>query len=241
MFRLSLIESEARALPVSPGTVVSIVAHLVLVGGWVVATAPRAAESNAPASSWVRFLVPPDRIRSRAVQQERIEWAGIGGDAGRAPPTAVRNDQALETLRGAGPRPSDAGEEPQPVPEIASPQLSDVLTVLEVDSAVARDPMSTAPPYPADMLKLKIEGSASVQFVVDTTGVADTATFSVLAATHPSFAESVRQTLPAMRFRPAILQRHKVRQLVQQMFSFRIQDPPAATTAAGTKKPSGGA
>jgi len=94
--------------------------------------------------------------------------------------------------------------------------------VLEVDSTVFRDPMSAAPEYPANLLDRGIEGSASVRFVVDTTGVVDTVSYRVLRATHADFAVAVRMALPGMRFRPAIRAGVKVRQLVEQTFSFRI-------------------
>jgi hypothetical protein len=47
----------------------------------------------------------------------------------------------------------------------------------------------------------------------------------VVKATHPEFVQAVREAMPKMRFRPAILGGYKVRQLVQQNFSFKIQRP----------------
>jgi TonB family protein len=96
------------------------------------------------------------------------------------------------------------------------------LTVLEVDSSVVRDPLSAAPEYPPHLVDRGIEGSAAVRFVVDTEGVVDTITYRVIRATHPDFAVAVRRVLRGMRFRPAIRAGSKVRQLVEQTFSFRI-------------------
>jgi hypothetical protein len=45
----------------------------------------------------------------------------------------------------------------------------------------------------------------------------------------------VKNTLPYMRFRPAIMANRHVPQLVQQPFSFRIQD----TTTVRNKPPNG--
>jgi hypothetical protein len=72
----------------------------------------------------------------------------------------------------------------------------------------------------------------TVQFVVDTTGHADTTTFAILEVTHAEFGESVRQALPNMLFKPAELQGRFVRQLVRQDFRFRIERPLAADSVA---------
>jgi hypothetical protein len=65
--------------------------------------------------------------------------------------------------------------------------------------------------------------------VVDTSGRVDVSTFKVVRATHDLFATSVRNALPRMRFIPAAVGEVKVRQLVQQPFSFAI------VRAAGVK------
>jgi hypothetical protein len=46
----------------------------------------------------------------------------------------------------------------------------------------------------------------------------------------------VRDALPYMRFSPAKIGSHKVRQLVQQSFTFRIT-PPIATQAVKPERP----
>jgi hypothetical protein len=67
-----------------------------------------------------------------------------------------------------------------------------------------------------------------VQFVVDTLGRVETVSFAVLETTHAEFAQAVRAVLPEMRFTPAIVSSHKVRQLVQQPFLFKILPPQTA-------------
>jgi protein TonB len=107
--------------------------------------------------------------------------------------------------------------------------------VLDVDTAVVRTASSAAPAYPLKLLEQHIQGFVNAQYVVDTTGFADTTTFVVLQATHQDFIVAVRDALPYMRFEPAKIGRDKVRQLVQQQFSFRIAD--TATAAPKVKKP----
>jgi hypothetical protein len=69
-----------------------------------------------------------------------------------------------------------------------------------------------------------VQGFVNARYVVDTTGFADTTTFVVLDATQPEFVGAVRDALPYMRFHPAKIGQNKVRQLVQQRFTFQIAD-----------------
>ena len=71
------------------------------------------------------------------------------------------------------------------------------------------------------------------RYVVDTTGFADAASLEILKATHPGFVQAVRDALPYMRFSAAKIGPQKVRQLVEQPFTFRI----AAPVVAGAPKP----
>jgi len=70
-------------------------------------------------------------------------------------------------------------------------------------------------------------GYVNARYVVDTTGFADTSSFEVMKATNPEFITAVREALPYMRFKPAKIGAMKVRQLVEQQFSFKISDPVA--------------
>ncbi|HEY0776929.1 MAG TPA: TonB family protein [Gemmatirosa sp.] len=84
------------------------------------------------------------------------------------------------------------------------------------DSSTALlDPTSGGPVYPPALLAQGVAGEALVEFVVDTTGRVDTASFLVVDATDPRFADAVRDALPAMRFAPARVGGHRRRQAVQ--------------------------
>jgi protein TonB len=67
-----------------------------------------------------------------------------------------------------------------------------------------------------------IEGEVLAQFVVDTTGRAEAGTFKVLKSSHELFTVAVRNALPSMRFLTAEVGGRKVKQLVQQPFTFAI-------------------
>jgi len=100
-----------------------------------------------------------------------------------------------------------------------------VFVAAELDKVVERDPSSAAPAYPADLQQQQIEGAVAAEWVVDSSGSADTASFRVVAATHPGFVDAVRAALPLMRFRPAEIAGRHVAQMVRQEFMFRIRLP----------------
>jgi protein TonB len=109
---------------------------------------------------------------------------------------------------------------PPIAPIVAPPDT--VFSVLDVDTAVVRSANSAAPAYPLKLLQMHIMGSVAAQYIVDTTGFADTTSFTVISATNAEFVKAVREALPYMRFTPAKIGKIKVRQLVEQQFSFRI-------------------
>jgi TonB family protein len=92
----------------------------------------------------------------------------------------------------------------------------------QVDKPVTTAPGSASPRYPQILRQAGVEGEVLVQFVVDTDGRAEPATFKVLRSSHDLFAASVAKALPAMRFIPAEFRGRRVRQLVQQPFAYTI-------------------
>jgi protein TonB len=109
-----------------------------------------------------------------------------------------------------------------------------VFSVLEVDTAVVRSTSSAAPAYPLKLLQSHVQGYVNAQYTVDTTGFADTTSFIVMEATHKEFVQAVKDALPYMRFSPAKIGPMKVRQRVQQQFSFKIAD---TVSAAPKRRP----
>ncbi len=92
----------------------------------------------------------------------------------------------------------------------------------QVEKPVAQVPNTGAPRYPDILKSAGVEGEVLAQFVVDTTGRAEIATFKVLKASHELFGAAVKNALPNMRFYPAEVGGRKVKQLVQQPFVFAI-------------------
>ena len=107
-----------------------------------------------------------------------------------------------------------------------------VYSVLEVDTAVVRSASSAAPAYPLKLLAAHVLGFVNAQYVVDTTASPTRRHFVVMQSTNPEFIVAVKDALPYMRFQPAKIGPTKVRQLVQQQFSFKISGDTPVRAAA---------
>ena len=232
MLRL-LLESNAKGFQFRQGAFVSLVAHTILISASVIATREGAIAAIEAAEERVTFLIPLNRTTTSSPRQESVQFVREGEKAGSGGfEEKIVDKAATEEAPVVGVGPEEG--QPQEVAEEVVPNAiyDTVATAVDVDSMVTRFSDSAAPSYPAKLLEMKIEGGAYVQFVVDTLGFADTASFRVISATHPEFAQSVRSALPGMRFSPAILRSKKVRQLVEQPFMFKIVTPAAATATA---------
>lgn len=223
--RLSESTPAGAFLTTLEGYVVSVVTHTLLVLAFVAPAAVDAPGSDEIPESfrWAEYLIPKDKPAGSREVRETVRYTQLyapGGEGALA--TDSREPERLAIVKPEGTTDDDlieVAEAPPPAPESYG---DTVMTVLEVDTAAARYDESAAPPYPPRLLERRIEGSVAVQYVVDTSGRADTASFMVLSSTHSDFTAAVRQTLPDMRFRSAVMGSRKVRQLVQQLFTFKI-------------------
>ena len=92
----------------------------------------------------------------------------------------------------------------------------------QVEKPVVGAPGTCHPRYPEELRLAGVTGTVQVQFIVGPDGRAEPESFRVLRTAHAGFTESVREALACMRFKPAELHGRKVRQLVQQPFTFDI-------------------
>jgi periplasmic protein TonB len=93
----------------------------------------------------------------------------------------------------------------------------------QVEKQVQQIPGSGNLRYPDMLRSANVEGEVLAQFVVDTTGHYESGTFKVLKSSHDLFTAAVKNALPTMRFYPAEVGGRKVKQLVQQPFTFSLQ------------------
>lgn len=77
------------------------------------------------------------------------------------------------------------------------------------------------PRFPPALADAGISGSVDLEYVVDTTGHAESNSLQVVAATHEAFIESAREAVLKSSFRPARYRGTPVRQQVRQRITFR--------------------
>jgi protein TonB len=92
----------------------------------------------------------------------------------------------------------------------------------QVEKPVMQIPGTATPRYPDALRSSGVEGEVQAQFVVNEDGRAEGGSFKVLKSTNELFSAAVRTALPQMRFYAAEVGGHKVRQLVQQSFQFKL-------------------
>lgn len=92
----------------------------------------------------------------------------------------------------------------------------------QVEKPVLAREGNPQPRYPSMLESARVEGEVLVQFVVDTSGHAEMNSFKVLKSSNDLFTSAVKRVLPEMKFYPAEVGGHKVRQLVQMPFGFKV-------------------
>jgi periplasmic protein TonB len=230
-----LLETKAAKQKKSGGTVISIVLHTILVVGAVYATNKTAEALEKPKEEKVVLTETkkepePEKPKEQPKPQEVVtQVAPPKGFQVLTPPidvpdvipdvdlTRKATDEA--DFSGKGVQGGIAkGVEGGTGPVISDQPYFD----FQVEKAAAAIPGSGAPAYPEMLKSSGVEGEALVQFIVDTTGRAETGSFKVLRASHDAFGQAVKSALPRMRFLPAEIGGRKVRMLVQQPFAFAL-------------------
>jgi TonB family protein len=173
---------------------------------------------NETVQVFARYLLPPLPHAGRQSVQERLLWVSPSEI-----PAILPGLPSLAGLTSRRIRPGQ-GLPPASAPAVLdTPEFGTVARVYvadELDRPVMRDPSSAAPEYPPSLEKARIEGSVAVEFVVDTLGLADSASLNIISVSHIAFADAVREALPRMRFSPAELGGRHVPQRVVQQFKF---------------------
>jgi TonB family protein len=96
-----------------------------------------------------------------------------------------------------------------------------VFTADQVEAPASLDSASLpAVEYPPSMRASGVSGVVLSEFVVDTSGFAEPATFGVVSTSHPLFTDAVRTAVRGAQFKPAIRNGRRVRQLVRLPVAF---------------------
>ena len=229
----TLIESRVTHTRSFGGSMVSILVHAGIVGALVVATAQatvsHVAEQRETAVKFTAVAPPPPPppsvrevftaapvAKGFTVLQTPIDIpTSLPPVDLSAPPTN------LDNFTGIG-KPGGRADGLEGASGVA-PALNGVFLESEVEKPVMVLPGTAGPAYPETLRAAGIEGQVLAQFVVDTAGRVELATFQVLDRQHPLFVAAVRSALARMRYLPAEARGARVAQLVQQSFHFTVR------------------
>ena len=123
--------------------------------------------------------------------------------------------------------PKDIGNAAKSV--MASRSASPVLFEFQVEKPAQQVPATGNIRYPDVLRTRNVEGVVLAQFVVDTAGLFEQGSFKELKTSNALFTQAVENALPNMRFYPAEVGGRKVRQLVQQPFTFSLSSSGQST------------
>jgi TonB family protein len=211
------------------GLAASMVLHLGLATALAYATTKTIEVATKPQETRLYYLNPEPPPAQPADPTPPVEAPSDVGIVTPtvAPPTLPPISRAMNTVPDRL-FPGNTGEGMIPilntVPRgLPSGIVSEVFREDQVEIPVALAYGSAKPGYPASLSSTGIEGAARFRFVVDTVGRVEMTTIEMVSSSHAAFAQSVRITLPRMRFTPARVDGKPVRQLVELPFEFRTK------------------
>ena len=236
----TLLESNAPSPRRRGSTVASLTAHMLAIGGAVIATASAKPGTGAvpPVRADTVIYVSPQRQSpqpSRTTTSRPPEHRGAPElprmpqwiiDVGPHTVDGPAVDVDLRRLFGADSIPPGRIIGPgggSRVADIPGAPGRDPATAATVDRSAAM----LAPPrprYPEQLRAAGVTGRVVVRLVVDTAGRLEPGSVEIRESSHDLFTRAVRAVLPSLRFTPAEAGGRKVRMLVDLPFEFRLDD-----------------
>lgn len=213
------------------GFAASLVLHGIIVAGAIIATS-RTTATRAPHATQVlpiyrEPLPEPRRLAPTPRPPEERTPLAIGPSIVSVPINVQSFIPPIDPLRALinADQPLafriDAPSRPGTLDPGALPSIG-VLFAEQVEIPVVLDRRSPLPRFPQMLKDAGVEGMARVRFVVDTLGRVELETVQVVESTHAAFVVAVQVTLPRMRFAPARVGGHVVRQLVEFPVQFHL-------------------
>ena len=231
----NLLESKPKKEKRGGGTVTSVVLHSIIVGLAVYATANAAIRNEKPRQEKIDFVEtpkdqpppkeepppppPPDVVvappppKGFQVLTAPVEIPDVIPDIDLSKKVTDEADFSGKGVAGGVAKGKEGG---------AVVQSDQPYFEFQVEKPVVPAPGSISPRYPDMLRQAGVEGEVLAQFVVDTTGKAEPGSLKILKSSHDMFVQSVKNALPNMKFIPAEVGGRKVKQLVQQPFTFSI-------------------
>jgi len=227
----NLVESRSKQVRRPGGMILSFVSHYGFILAAIYTSAQAATVNEGPRQEKIEFIeqAEPEVKPAQPAPPELI----AAPPAPKSVPLLIAPLEVPSVLPDIdlSVRPTDPNDfvrrattpvEPGAGVKTTAPTADNSYFAFQVEKPAAQAPNSATPAYPDILRQAGVEGEALVSFVVDTAGRIDVASFKVVRSTHELFAVAVRNALPRMRFLPAEIGDRKVRQLVQQPFSFAI-------------------
>jgi len=231
----TLLESRPRRVRSGRAGAVSLVAHTLVIGLALYATASADPVEPPPVEAvnviyHVRPAPPAPAAPSRPSNPAPVAPDPMTPVKPMPPmptkipigiPTPLQVPLGTEFLpiSGAEPRTPGTGDPRSP----GGPGAGELLTEMLVDRPARLAQGSRTPRYPDQLRRDGITGEVRANFVVDSTGRVEPGSVRILDSAHPLFERAVRDALVAMRFVPAEARGRTVRQLVEQSFLFTLR------------------
>src|SRR6476646_10068908 len=227
-----LLESKAKKQRMAGGTVFSVVLHTVLIGGAVYATARAGIKDEKAKAEKIQFvemkkdvpvkkeppppkevIVKPPPPKGFQVLRAPVKIDIKIPEIDLSKAVTNENDFSGKGVKGG----TGSG-----VVGGTGPVTNQTYFEFQVEKPAEMLQDSPKPKYPSVLESSGISGQVDAQFVVRNDGKADMDTFKVLKTTNELFTQAVKNVLPRMHFRPAMIGGKPVNQLVQQSFQFAV-------------------
>jgi protein TonB len=139
-----------------------------------------------------------------------------------APPAAAEIIKSSGIGSGGSVKRSDDGEDGGGGKGLSSGSSGKAFDENEVDRAAAYTRRSDLR-FPESLKSVGVQGTVVMRFIVGVDGKVEPGSIEAISSPHNLFTQAVRTALLSSRFQPAEAGGHKVRQLVEQPFIFRLQ------------------
>lgn len=236
----TLLESKPKKQRSLGGSMFSLVLHAVLITGAVYATARAATEDDKPKEEKIEFVEtkpeepkpeepkepeppPPDVVaappppKGFQVLTAPVDIPDVIPEVDLTKKVTDEADFSGKGVAGGVAKGVEGGTGPV-VTNTDQPFFE-----FQVEKPVVPAPGGCSPKYPEMLRTAGVTGEVQAQFVVDTTGRVQPGSFKVLKTTHELFTAEVRKATSCFRYLAAETGGKKVKQLVQQPFTFDIQ------------------
>jgi protein TonB len=226
----TLLESRSKKARSTRGAMASVIAHLVLIGTALYATAHAGDRTANASESYEQVVVFPTTVPTTS-DESRI--ARPQNSSPPRPPLVYARidvDVNLPTIEMA-PTVTTAGDfsptqfsKSDASNAVASGAAGSggAFDAGQVDRQVSLVPGAQPPRYPETLRAAGVEGEVIALFVVDEHGSVEDASIRFAQAGNTAFENAVRVALRRMHFTPAEFGGRKVRQLVQMPFVFTL-------------------